>query len=114
MFVPLATPALSGSMSERMTFVSCELANPTPRPNTIIPGSSARNETSRRDDDRDQQQPDRLEREPERTMLVMLNRRVSRPAIGAAIAMRMPCGQHPFAGAQRGEVFAVLQAARGG
>ena len=63
-FAPLATPAFSGSMSERITLVSCELAKPTPSPNTIIPGSSARNETSRRDRERDQQQPDRLEREP--------------------------------------------------
>ena len=46
---------------------------------------------------------------PVRTMLVMLTWRVSRPAMGAAIAMRMPCGSIHSPRAQRGEVLAVLQ-----
>ena len=39
--VPLATPAFSGSTSERITLVSCELAKPTPMPKSTEPGSSA-------------------------------------------------------------------------
>ena len=64
-FVPLATPVFSGSMSERMTFVSCELAKPTPSPNSTMPGSSCENVTVGGDDAGHERQPDRFEREPD-------------------------------------------------
>jgi len=90
--VPPATPAFPGSMSDRITFVSCELANPTPRPNTIIPGSSARNETRGEIASATHNSPIASRASPVRTMLVMLKRRVNRPPMGAPSAMSIPCG----------------------
>ena len=61
--VPLATPALSVSMSERITLVSCELAKPTPIPKSTDPGSSASSVVFVEIIERDNGEPDRLEHE---------------------------------------------------
>ena len=42
-FAPLAAPERSLGISERITFVSWEPANPMPIPNTTSPGSSDQN-----------------------------------------------------------------------
>ena len=62
---PLAEPTRSGSISERTTFVSWELAKPMPMPKTTKPGSSDQKVRLRRDHRDHDQQPDRLEREPD-------------------------------------------------
>ena len=40
-FAPLATRRLSFGISDRTTFVSCELAKPRPMPKSASPGSSS-------------------------------------------------------------------------
>ncbi len=90
--IPLATPALSGSMSERITFVSCEPAKPTPTPNSAQPGSNARNDISGETANATNASPVASNTRPVRTTVVTFMYRVSHAPIGAPIAISTPMG----------------------
>ena len=63
--VPLATPAFSRSTSDRITLVSCELAKPDADAEQRRAGDEREQRRVRRDHQRDDDQPDRLEHEPD-------------------------------------------------
>jgi hypothetical protein len=90
--VPLATPALSGSISERMTLTSCELAKPTPMPNNTEPGSSATSVVSVEIIAAVTANPTASSTRPTRTTRTVPITRVSRPPIGAPNAIATPIG----------------------
>ena len=91
-FVPLATPAFSRSMSERITLVSCELAKPTPMPNSAEPGSSASSVVCVEIISATTASPTASSTRPIRTTRVVPIIRVKRAPSGAPSAMSAPIG----------------------